>query len=704
MQETKLSVGDMCCAEEVQSVERAIRHLIGIQDVRPNLLNRTVLVVHDPDLTSSEDLIRAVKHAGMKASVGETDVISSPSKNLHLWVTVLSGMGVAVGLLLHWIGASEILEKTIFLMAIVCGGWFIAPKAWFALKRLSPDMNLLMSIAVLGALGIAAWDEAATVIFLFSVAELLESFSLNRARQAIKKLMTLAPEVAWVKDAGEFREAPVANVMVGDTIQVKPGGRIPLDGKVQKGESSVDQSPITGESISVSKAKGDEVFAGSINGEGSLEILVSKPFTETTLSKIIHLVEEAQSQKAPSQRFVDRFAAAYTPVVLALAFGIAICPPLFFGQQWAVWFYRALVMLVIACPCALVISTPVAIVSGLTAAARKGVLIKGGAHLESLGKLTVLCLDKTGTITEGRPKVIDVLPLNTVNSESILRIATALEAHSEHPLAQAIIKHARNIGISCPIVESFRSITGKGVTGEIEGHEYFLGNHKLVEEMAVCSPEIEKILTEIEQQGLTAVAVGHRPHHDCPGELIGVISVGDAIRPQARSTVQKLRDIGIRKLVLLTGDNQVTAKKIAQDAGIDEIFAELMPEEKVAQVKRLMEDGHLVGMIGDGINDAPALATANVGIAMGAAGTDVALETADVALMADDLSKLPEAIAIGRLAERVIRQNITFAIGEKILFLALASVGLATLWMAIAADMGASLLVIANSLRILKRT
>ncbi len=407
MQQTQLSIKEMCCAEEVQSAEKAIQRLAGVREVRPNLLKRTVLVIHDSGLTTSEDLIRAVNQAGMKATVGQTDKASSPPRNWHLWLTILSGVGVGVGLALHWTDTWETLEKTIFLLAVISGGWFIAPKAWAALKRLSPDMNLLMSVAVLGALGIGAWDEAATVIFLFSVAELLESFSLNRARRAIKKLMTLAPEVAWLKDASGFREVPVAEVMVSDIIQVKPGGKIPLDGTVRKGDSSVDQSPITGESVPVSKTTGDEVFAGSINGEGSLEVLVSKPFTETTLSKIIHLVEEAQSQKAPAQRFVDRFAAVYTPVVLTLAFGVAISPPLLFGQEWAVWFYRALVMLVIACPCALVISTPVAIVSSLTAAARNGVLI-------------------------------DVLPLNSVESESVLRIASALEAHSEHPLALAI--------------------------------------------------------------------------------------------------------------------------------------------------------------------------------------------------------------------------------------------------------------------------
>ena len=703
MQQTRLSVKDMCCAEEVRAVERALQTLQGVQEVRPNLLNRTVLVVHDSRLTSSGDLIRAVNRTGMKGSASETPQESLPITNWPLWLTVLSGISVSIGLILHWTEISESFGKATFLLAVVSSGWFIAPKAWSALKRLSPDMNLLMTVAVLGALAIGAWDEAATVAFLFSVAELLESFSLNRARRAIQQLMTLAPDTAWRKGASEFREVPVTEVQVGDTIQIKPGSRIALDGTIQKGESAVDQSPITGESVPVSKANGDDVFAGSINGEGSLEVLVTKPFTETTLSKIIHLVEEAHGQKAPAQRFVDRFASIYTPVVLAVAFGVAVCPPLFLGLAWTAWFYRALVMLVIACPCALVISTPVAIVSGLTAAARKGVLIKGGAYLESLGKLSVVCLDKTGTITEGRPKVFDVLPFKALEGESLLRIACALESHSEHPIAKAITRHATSKGFSCPAVESFRSITGKGVTGQIEDHEYFLGNHRLVEEMAVCSPEIEEILRQVEEQGRTAVAVGHRPHSDCRGELLGVISIGESIRSQARGTIEALKVQGIQKVILLTGDNQVTARRIGLEAGVDEVFAELLPQDKVAQVKILMNGDHRVGMIGDGINDAPALATADVGIAMGAAGTDVALETADVALMADDLSKLPKAIALGRLAERVIRQNIVFAIGEKVLFLGLAAAGVATLWMAIAADMGASLLVIFNGLRVLKK-
>jgi len=700
MEQTKLIVSNLCCAEEVRTIEKTVQELPGVQEVRANLLNRTVVVTHDLSMTTSE-LIRALTQVGMEASREQGEI--SRLGNWHLILTVFSAIGLAVGLASHWLHGSEVFEKGAFAIAIVTGGWFIAPKAWLALKRLSPDMNLLMSIATLGALGIGAWDEAATVIFLFSLAELLESFSLNRARGAIQKLMTLAPETAWVKRGNEFLELPVSEVVIGDTIQIKPGGRFPLDGTVQKGASSVDQSPITGESIPINKAIGDLVFAGSINGQGSLEVHVSKPFTDTTLAKIIHLVEEAQSQKAPAQRFVDRFAARYTPIVLALAVGVTVIPPVFLEQPWAVWFYRALVMLVIACPCALVISTPVSIVSGLTAAARKGVLIKGGAYLEGLGKLTVLCLDKTGTVTQGRPKVIAVFPLNSTESETLLRIASALEAQSEHPVARAILEHTKQKGLTYPAAQSFRSITGKGVIGEVERRQYFLGNHKLVKEMARCTPEIEKTLTKIEEQGLTAVAIGSCHDQSNQGDVLGIISIGDAIRPEARDALQRLKEHGIQRLVLLTGDNQATAERIAHEVGIPEVYSQLLPQEKVEQVKRLMQDGSRVGMIGDGINDAPALATADVGIAMGAAGTDVALETADVALMADDLSKLPEAIALGRFAERVIQQNIAFAIGEKVLFLGLAAAGIATLWMAIAADMGASLLVIFNGLRLLKK-
>ena len=617
----------------------------------------------------------------------------SGDQRRHFVATILSGVFVGIGLGCHWLGAPEWAEIIAFGVAVVSGGWFIAPKAVAAARRFSPDMNLLMSIAVVGAIFIKAWDEAASVIFLFSLAELLESYSVTRARRAISSLMELAPDTALLKTG----EVPVEQVQVGDIILIRPGARIPLDGVVTSGESSVNQAPITGESMPVDKQPGNDVFAGSINERGSLEVRVTKLSTDSTLAKIIHLVEKAQEQKAPAQRFVDVFARYYTPAVIVLALLIAVAPPLLFGQAWGVWFYRALVMLVIACPCALVISTPVSVVSGLTAAARHGVLIKGGAVLESLGKLRALAVDKTGTITEGRPRVTEVVPLNQTDEHELLRVAAALEAHSEHPLAQAILAHAP----AAPRAEKFQAVAGKGATGYIHGHEYFIGNHRLVEELAVCSPETERRIEEIERRAQTAVIVGHRPHADCKGEVIGVIAIGDTIRPQAAAAVQRLHRAGVQRIVMLTGDNRATAEVIAKQAGITEVIAELLPDEKVERVRELLASEQHVGMVGDGINDAPALAAASVGIAMGVAGTDAALETADVALMADDLGKLPEAIALGRRTERIIQFNIGFAILIKLVFLALAATGKATMWMAVAADMGASLVVIANGLRLL---
>lgn len=701
MQRTKLTVNGMCCAEEVKIVQKALQQINGIVEVRPNLVERTVTIGYDPSLVSVDNLITTLGRLGMKASPYDNPKATVMPRNWNLLLTFFSGASLLTGLILHWTGQQQVFERIVFVVAILTGGGYIAPKAWRALTHLSPDMNLLMCIATLGALGIGAWDEAATVIFLFSLAELLESFSLAKARQAIQKLMILAPETAWVGQEGRFEELPIAQAPPGSIILIKPGGRVPLDGIVLKGHSSVDQSPITGESIPVAKAENDLVYAGSINGVGSLEVRVSKPYSETTLAKIIHLVEEAQSQRAPSQRFVDRFAAFYTPLVLVLAAALAIVPPVLFQQNWIVWFYRSLVMLVIACPCALVISTPVAIISALTAAARGGVLIKGGAALESLGKLQVVCLDKTGTITQGRPEVREVLPLAGSDARSVLSLACALESHSEHPIAQTILAYGKSQNIAHPTVESFQSLPGKGVSGKFNGLACFLGNHKLVEEMTACSLEIEAKFTEIENRGQTAVALGYQPLDSRPGSIIGIIAVGDEIRPNARQTIEQLVNQGIKRIILLTGDNKATANSISHKLGIREVHAELMPGEKADIVKQIISKGTAVAMIGDGINDAPSLATATVGIAMGLAGTDIALETADVALMADDLGKLPGIISLGRLTERVIRQNIVFALIEKVFFLGLASIGWATLWMAIAADMGASLLVIFNGLRLL---
>jgi Cd2+/Zn2+-exporting ATPase len=693
----------MCCADEVTLLEKELARLDGVAEVRCNLVASTVTVDHDPGRVPVDDLIAAVRRTGMKAAMpgGDPDG-GARERRWHLVATVVAGAFVGVGLLLHWLGAGEPLEVAAFAAAMVAGGWFIAPKAVGAARRLSPDMNLLMGIASVGAAFIGAWDEAASVVFLFSLAELIEAFSLSRARRAIGSLMELAPPTALVKHGDHVHERSASEVGVGETILVKPGARVPLDGVVTSGESGVNQAPITGESMPVDKVPGSEVFAGSINGRGSLEVRVTRPASDSTVARIIHLVEEAQSRKAPAQRFVDVFARVYTPIVMAIAVVIAVAPPLLSGASWGIWIYRALVMLVIACPCALVISTPVSIVSGLTAAARRGVLIKGGAYLEALGRLRVLAVDKTGTLTEGRPRVMEVVGLNAARPGEILRVAAALEAHSEHPMAEAIVAEARRQGVAVPAVEKFRSLTGRGVEGLVDGHDYFAGNHRLVEELAVCSAETERRIEAIERRAETAVVVGHRPHADCKGEVLGVIALGDAIRPHAGSAIARLRRAGVERIVMLTGDNRATAETVAKEVGITEVAAELLPDEKIARVREMLRDGANVGMVGDGVNDAPALAAASVGIGMGVAGTDAALEAADVALMGDDLTHLPETIELGRRTRRVIQSNIALAIALKVVFLALAAAGLATMWMAVAADMGASLLVIANGLRLLR--
>ncbi len=702
--ETTLRVAGMDCADEVEALEQVLRPLRGVREVRVNLMGGKVTLFHDESVTP-EKLIEAIAPTGLKASQDgmqdESDV--ERSKRLRQIAVGISGGFTGLGLLAQWTKiAPALLADTAFGIAIVAGGWFVVPKAWRALRRLALDMNVLMTLAVLGALAIHEWSEGAAVAFLFALSETLEAFSLARARRAVQSLMQLTPETAFLKEGGSFREVPVEQVEVGATIAVKSGSRIPLDGEVTSGESAVNQAPITGESMPVAKKPGDAVYAGSINGEGSLEIRATKVYTETTIAKIIHLVEEAQSQKAPAQRFVDVFARYYTPAVMAGALLVMLLPPLLFGGAWLVWFYRGLVLLVIACPCALVISTPVSVVSGLTAMARRGVLIKGGAVLEAVGKLRALAVDKTGTITEGKPCVTKVLALNSGQEADILRIAAAIDTHSAHPLAQAVVAYAIERKVTFPRSENYQARSGRGAEAVIDGHHYFVGNHRFTHELAVCSPDLEKQLSEIEANAQSVVVVGHKPHEDCAGEVLGILAVGDAIRPNAREAVAALHHAGVRKVVMLSGDNQRTADAIARKAGIDEAYGDLLPDQKIARVKTLLMESRSVGMIGDGVNDAPAMAAASVGIAMGGAGTDTAIETADMVLMQDDLSKVAEAIRLGRRTVQIIRFNIAFALVLKAVFLLLAITGHASLWMAIAADTGATLLVIANALRLLR--
>ena len=703
-QNTTLRVTGMDCPDEVAAIERALKPLAGVREVRVNLMGGKVTIAHEASV-QPDALIQAIASAGLKAQLdkpGANEDGSASAQRARLISAAVSGALTGLGLVMEWgkLGPAS-LSIGSFAAAIIAGGWFIFPKALGAVRRLSLDMNVLMTVAVLGAAAIGEWSEGAAVVFLFAVSELLEAFSLARARRAIQSLMELSPVTALLKRGDDFKEVPVEQVRVADIVAVKSGSRVPLDGEVSAGNSAVNQAPITGESMPVEKKPGDTVFAGTINGEGSLEVRVTKLSTDTTLAKIIHLVEEAQSQKAPSQRFVDVFARFYTPAVFAVALAVWLVPSLLFAGAWMVWTYRALVLLVIACPCALVISTPVSIVSGLTALARRGVLIKGGAVLEAVGKLTALATDKTGTITEGQPRVTCVAPLNSTTEAELLRIAAAIDVHSEHPLAQAVVKHAREKGIQFPRSENYRAQSGRGAEGEIDGHAYFVGNHRFTHELAVCSEDIERKLAEIEEQAQSVVVVGHKPHADCKGEVLGILAVGDAIRPNAAAAIQSLHAAGLRTVIMLSGDNQRTVDAIARQAGIDEAHGDLLPDQKVERIRELMTRHKHVGMIGDGVNDAPAMAAASVGIAMGAAGTDTALETADMALMQDDLSQVAEAIHLGRRTVRVIQANIAFALAVKTVFLVLALLGYTSLWLAILADTGATLVVIANALRLL---
>ncbi len=701
--ETTLRIAGMDCADEVEALERVFRPLKGVREVRVNLVGGKVTLLHDESVTP-EQLIGAVATTGMKAARdgAGADADVEGAKRMRQISVAVSGAFTGLGLLAQWLKFSPVVADIAFAVAIVAGGWFVVPKAWRAVRRLALDMNVLMTVAVAGALAIHQWSEGAAVTFLFALSELLEAFSLARARKAVQALMQLTPETALLKDGAEFREVPVEQVAVGGIIAVKSGSRIPLDGEVTNGESAVNQAPITGESMPVEKKPGDAVFAGTINGGGALEIRTTKGYADTTIAKIIHLVEEAQSQKAPSQRFVDVFARYYTPSVMIVALLVMLAPPLLFGGAWLVWFYRGLVLLVIACPCALVISTPVSVVSGLTAMARRGVLIKGGAVLEAVGKLRALAVDKTGTITEGKPRVTKVIALNSKTEADILRIAAAIDTHSEHPLAQAVVAYANEKKVEFPRGENYQAQSGRGAEAVIDGHPYFVGNHRFTHELAVCSPDIEKQLAEIEADAQSVVVVGHKPHADCKGEVLGILAVGDAIRANAAEAIAALHRAGIEKIVMLSGDNQRTASAIAKKAGIDKAYGDLLPDQKIERVKAMLAESRYVGMIGDGVNDAPAMAAASVGIAMGCAGTDTAIETADMALMQDDLSKVAEAITLGRRTVRIIQFNIAFALALKAVFLILAMLGHASLWLAILADTGATLLVIANALRLLR--
>ncbi len=698
-QET-FTVGGMDCSEEVAAIERALKPVAGVVGVQANLMSSTVTVFHEGGV-ERDAIKRAIVSSGV--TVKEEGQAEGGGLPLRTWLVAISGLATGLGILLQWVGFKNSWEPdAAFSVAILAGAYLVLPKALRSLRTFALDMNVLMTVAVAGAVVIGQHAEGAAVVFLFALSELLESWSVGRARRAVAALMQLAPDTALVKRNGTVSEVAANEVAVGETILVKSGQKVPLDGTVSSGASSINQAPITGESMPVEKKSGDPVYAGTINGEGSLEIQTTRAAGDTTLSRIIKMVEEAQGQKAPAQRFVDVFARYYTPGVMILALAVGLVPPLLFHGVWMDWIYKALVLLVIACPCALVISTPVSIVSGLTAMARRGVLIKGGAYLEALGKLRALAVDKTGTITEGKPRVLDVIQFADTSKEEIVRIAAAIDTHSTHPLAQAVVQYAESSNVKFESAENYRAQTGRGAEATIGGHAYFVGNHRFAHELGVCSDRLEAQLAEIEAEAKSVVIVGHRPHADCAGEVLGILAVGDAIRANAAEAIKRIHEAGIVKIVMLSGDNTRTANAIAKQAGIDSAQGDLLPEDKIKEVKKLAAEFGSVGMIGDGVNDAPALAAADIGFAMGAAGTDTAIETADVALMRDDLMMVSEAIQLGKRTLGVIHFNIAFALGIKAIFLVLALLGYTSLWLAVLADTGATLLVVANALRLLR--
>ncbi|AXI52830.1 heavy metal translocating P-type ATPase [Sulfitobacter sp. SK025] len=709
-------VSGLDCAEEVAILNKVVGPKIGgAEHLAFDVINGRMTILDSAKSVSDGEIAELVASTGMTAKPWDAEN-ASVDQAAHiarqrlftalsggfwaagfLWHIIETGMGGALGLFAgHGEAPMPLVEAGLFAVAILFGVWLVAPKAWSSARRLSPDMNLLMVVAVAGAIGLGEFFEAATVAFFFSLSLFLESWSVGRARNAVSALLDLAPPTARVlNDNGSEADVPASAVAINARFVVRGGDRIPLDGEVVDGAGAVDQAPITGESALVPKERGDEVYAGTINGEGTLTVRATKAASDTVLAKIIRMVGDAHARRAPVEQWVAKFARIYTPIVMALAIAIALLPPLIFGGAWDYWFYNALVLLVIACPCALVISTPVSIVAALTASARAGVLIKGGAYVEAPGKTTALAMDKTGTITMGEPEVAAVHPLGKASAQDLMTLAAGLEARSSHPLARAILARAEADGIKVSAAEDTRTVPGRGLEGRTDGRSIWLGSDRFAEEKGFGDAIPKDLRDRIEGAGSTLVAIG-----DETG-VTGILELRDRIRPDAKGIVAQLHAQGVKIIVMLTGDNERTAHAVAAEVGIDEVRAELLPEDKVTAIEELVETHDMVAMIGDGVNDAPAMARAHYAIAMGAVGSDAAIETADIALMTDDLGKVPWLIGHSRRTMSIIHQNIGISLSTKGVFVVATAFGLASMWGAIAADVGVSLLVVANALRLL---
>jgi Zn2+/Cd2+-exporting ATPase len=694
--ESTFKVEGMDCREEVAMLERRFKHLAGLEDFSADLMGQRLHVKYDAAKLSAAAIASAVADTGMRAWLEHEEPIAVGEHGLRWRQLAVAASGALLGAGLAadlWgIGGAAWPFALSFAIALPLP----ARRAWRAIRMRSLDINVLMMIAATGAIALGQLSEAAAVVFLFAVAQTLEARTLDRARSAIRALMDLTPADAIVRDASGERRVDVDEIALGSVIVVRPGDKIPLDGEVVAGASFVNQAPVTGESLPVDKAIGDLVFAGTINGRGALEVRVTRGRRDTTLARIIHLVERAQGQRAPAQALVERFARIYTPVVIALAVIVALAPPVVAQMPWRDAIYRALVLLVVSCPCALVISTPVSVVAALAGAARKGVLIKGGVHLEHTSAVKCVAFDKTGTLTRGTPEVVDVVPLNGAAVTSILALAASVERRSTHPIAHAILAHAASRAVPSMPADDVAAMSGRGTEGRVDGARVLLGNHRLFEERGLCSPILHERVVASSSAGETAVLVA------CDEQPIGMIMIADRARESGRDAVEMLRRQGVDRVVMLTGDSRGTAQALARQLGVDEWRAELLPEDKVTAVEELRRTYGSVAMVGDGVNDAPALASADVGIAMGAAGSAAALETADVALMADELLKIPYTFRLSRATVRNIKANLAISIVMKAAFVVAALAGVATLWMAIVADTGASVVVIANALRLLR--
>ncbi|MET1030913.1 heavy metal translocating P-type ATPase [Domibacillus tundrae] len=687
----------LSCANCAAKFEKNIRDIQTVEDVQLNFGASKVAIVGD---ASVEQLEAAGAFDGIKV-YPEREKFNE--EKVPFWQkrenknTMVSLFFLIFGYISTFsAGESSLVTITIFALSILIGGYDLFKVGLKNLVRFEFDMKTLMTVAIIGAAIIGEWGEGAVVVFLFALSETLEGYSMDKARQSIRSLMDIAPDTALIKRGNQEFQIAVEDIQVGDTMIIKPGQKVAMDGEVIKGQSSINQAAITGESIPVHKETGDEVFAGSLNEEGFLEVRVTKLAEDTTIAKIIHLVEEAQAERAPSQAFVDRFAKYYTPAIMGIALLVAVLPPLFIGGGWSEWIYRGLAVLVVGCPCALVISTPVAIVTAIGNAAKNGVLIKGGIHLEETGRLKVVAFDKTGTLTEGKPEVTDIASLSDMTEHELLSVAAALETFSQHPLASAILRKAAAEKAMLYTADDFQSLTGKGAKAAINGTVYYIGSPKLFEDMLAIPEHVQQSVSQLQAQGKTVMLIGTGE------EIKGYTAVADQVRDSSLSIIQKLKKIGIEKTVMLTGDNKAAGASIGKQLGLTDVQAELMPQDKLDVIKSLRAQHGHVAMVGDGINDAPALASASVGIAMGGAGTDTALETADIALMADDLEKLPYTIALSRKTLHVIKQNIAFAFGLKLLALLLIIPGWLTLWMAVFADVGSTLIVVLNSMRLMK--